>query len=69
MSKKIEALDDLDDDYNDLYTSDAKDSGPLSPVRGIGLDLSLMAKSEFIDDGPHLIQEMPIMVIIEAFIT
>jgi hypothetical protein len=59
MSKKHEQLYDIDDDYNDLYTSEAKDSGPCSPMRGVGLDLSLMAKADYIDDGPQ-IQEMPV---------
>jgi hypothetical protein len=65
MSKKLEHLDDLDDDYNDLYSSEGKDSIS-SPSRGmgIGLDLSMMAKSEYMDE-PNLIQEMPITVVFD----
>ena len=62
MSKKQDQFDEIEDDYNDLYISEAKDSGPSSPVRGMGLDLSRVGeRAEFMDDGPN-IQEMPVLV-------
>mmetsp|Transcript_6229 Transcript_6229/g.9392 ORF Transcript_6229/g.9392 Transcript_6229/m.9392 type:complete len:149 (-) Transcript_6229:210-656(-) len=69
--KKLEYFEDLDDDRNDLslYTSDAKDDTPTSPLkmRGMGLDFSSLSgakKDEYIDDGPS-IQESSVMVVFD----
>lgn len=62
MSKKVVySQEDYEDDLS-LYTSESKENSYETP-RGMGLDLTLVDKSEYLeDDSSQGIQETPIMV-------
>ena len=61
MSKKSTYSQEEYEEDLSLYTSESKE-GCYSSLQGMGLDLSLVDKSEYLEDETPSIQETPILV-------